>query len=546
MQDLSFVPKGPSLTVGGLSFSLEVFSFENLYILPPDAVCEQTDGRAVLRADSLRWAGGQETAGGQARLTVTGGEKCMTACVEAGIGGQTVRCVKLAIDQVPCGEVVSFIDQTPRPVDEEGILARYPEGWRSAVTPVIVLRLADGSYLYFMSLDNRVREKRFALMKRGDSLRVELIFEEAAVSMGPHVKVPDWKIGRADTIEEIYEPLRRHVERSYGLKPFEEREDAPAWLREISLVLAVHCQHWTGYIFNTYDDVLRSVQWVCRHIEGRRVLLYLPGFEGRYYWKYGGYSTDPRMGGDEGFRRLVDGAHALGVHVMPMFGINTANRGLPNFEQWGAPSEFVTPSGGRFYGSVDWDGSRHYDHNSNASLNPAAPGWQNRLVEQITGLAQAFGFDAAFLDIAAVWVNDARHELYPGILRLVRRLREHNPDFLVAGEAWYDGLAAALPLVHSGHTDGRMHYHDEPYAPLFDTYCREFSHLCLGDVSRGSTGAHELGTNPERTTPYRRGLLQTLTVVDGTLEKAPEKALAIIETAKRYAAEFLESAHRQS
>lgn len=38
MQDLSFVPKAPHLTVDGLSFSMEVFSFENLYTLPMDAV----------------------------------------------------------------------------------------------------------------------------------------------------------------------------------------------------------------------------------------------------------------------------------------------------------------------------------------------------------------------------------------------------------------------------------------------------------------------------------------------------------------------------
>lgn len=39
-----------------------------------------------------------------------------------------------------------------------------------------------------------------------------------------------------------------------------KREDVPDWAREISLVAAVHCQHWTGYIFNDYEQVLENLK----------------------------------------------------------------------------------------------------------------------------------------------------------------------------------------------------------------------------------------------------------------------------------------------
>mgnify|MGYP002581170697 FL=1 len=182
---------------------------------------------------------------------------------------------------------------------------------------------------------------------------------------------------------------------------------------------------------------------------------------------------------------------------------------------------------------------RHYDHGSNRSLNPAAPRWQNRLVAQVTGLMDEYGFDAAFFDIAAVWMNDPSHSLYEGIRKLTCRLKEHNPELLLAGEGWYDGLAACIPLLQCGHTDGVLHWHDEAYAPMFDTYARGFGHLCLGDVSRGSTGVHELGYNPIRRCPLRKGIIPTITIVDGTLEKAPEEAAVIFEDAKRYAQMFL-------
>jgi hypothetical protein len=303
----------------------------------------------------------------------------------------------------------------------------------------------------------------------------------------------------------------------------------------------VHCQHWTGYVFNTYDRVLETVRWLGDRIEPTRLLVYLPGWEGRYYWQYGDYRPDERLGGDAGFARLVRGASDLGARVMPMFGINHANRGLANFERWGAPALSSTAGGIAGGPTVDWDSSRHYDHGWGASLNPGAPTWQNRLVGQITSLADRYGFDGVFLDISAVWLNDPNHDVYAGVLRLVERIRAGRPNLLVAGEGWYDAVAAATPLMQSGHTDGVMHWHDRPYPALFDRYGRSFGHLCLGDPGRGSTGVHELGHNPITRVPVRKGLIPTVTIVEDTIAMAPDRVLEIVEDAKRYAAEHLAS-----
>lgn len=104
------------------------------------------------------------------------------------------------------------------------------------------------------------------------------------------------------------------------------------------------------------------------------------------------------------------------------------------FAAWGEPCELRTASGNFSRASVDWDGSRHYDHSSNRTLNPGALKWQNRQVKQITSLADEYGFDGAFLDIAAVWANNPNHNVYEGVCELVRKLKEDRPDFLIAGE----------------------------------------------------------------------------------------------------------------
>ena len=109
--------------------------------------------------------------------------------------------------------------------------------------------------------------------------------------------------------------------------------------------------------------------------------------------------------------------------------------------------------------------------------------------------------------------------LYDGVKQLMSRLKKFNPDMLLAGEGWYDGLAACIPLLQCGHTDGVLHWHDEAFPPMFDSYVRGFGHLCLGDVSRGSTGVHELGFNPIKRCPLRRGIIPTITITDGTLGK---------------------------
>ena len=106
------------------------------------------------------------------------------------------------------------------------------------------------------------------------------------------------------------------------------------------------------------------------------MLAFLPGWEGRYYWQYGDYRPEPRLGGVTGFRALAEGARRLGVTLMPMFGANCANTGLPGFEQWG--SAVAAALGGRalvFQGNrPDWDASRAHDPGWQAWLNPGAPG----------------------------------------------------------------------------------------------------------------------------------------------------------------------------
>lgn len=542
MQDLSFTFPNTYFHLGDYHFSVMIYTHNNAFSLrPDDTSIDCCDSRLMASAGSLLTCGGQVVAKGSAHIEAKLEQRSISVQIDASIAdpSEEIRCVKLIFDRLSIGSIVNLIDSRPRAIPAEGIRFKYPEGWRDSGTPLVILDQPDGSYLYFRSLDNRVREKTFVMAKQDGLLHAELIFESLATEMANRVRVPVWEVGFATSISSISEAHLEHIRQSYLLEDWETRSDVPSWAREISLIAAIHAQHWTGYIFNDYETILRNIKKLCEKIEPKRILVFLPGWEGRYYWKYGAYGPDDRMGGAEGFRRLCQGAKKLGVHVMPMFGINIVGVHHDGFAAWGEPSEMRTASGNINRVSVDWDGSRHFDHSSNRNLNPGAPKWQNRLVSQITSLADEYGFDGAFLDIAAVWMNDPNHNVYEGVRQLTSRLKENRPDFLLAGEGWYDGLMACIPLLQCGHTDGKLHWHDDAYAPMLNTFARDFGHLCLGDPSRFSTGVHEQGTNPEWRTPLRKGVIPTLTIVDGTLENAADRVDEIIKDAKLYAEKFL-------
>lgn len=98
---------------------------------------------------------------------------------------------------------------------------------------------------------------------------------------------------------------------------------------------------------------------------------------------------------------------------------------------------------------------------------------------------------------------------------------------------------ACIPLLQCGHADGKLHWHDDAYAPMLDTFARNFGHLCQGDPSQLSTCVHEQGTNPEWRAPLRKGVIPTLTIVDVTLENAHDRVESIIADAQAYAKFYL-------
>ena len=538
-----FKDKNPIFEFLGLKFSVQIFTDTNRYDLDDSkCVVSTQDDTFKVECSGLQWAGGQVDANGSCLVLVNKTLDGFSFNVKVR-KEEYVKRVKVLLYDQPLGEVVARRRYNGT-INETGTIYRYPNGWDDLFTPLISIKNNDGVY-YYRSLDDVVRPKTFMVKKVGDTSIVEMIFEEDARNPKYELEVPIWEIGKCQFVEDIFEKQRELIEKNYNLKTWENRDDVPEWARQISLVLSIHAMHWSGYIFNNYQDIIDKLEWFAQYIEPKRVLVYIPGFDGRYYYKYPDYTPDDRLGGEEGLTKLIDRAHKLGYHVMPMFMINGASPKSEGFDTWGIPSMYRSSNGYlRGVGSCDWDTSRSYELGCGVAVNPGAPLWQDYFVKEACHQIERYNFDAIFLDLAAIYVNDPLHSTHEGAVNIINRIHEKFPQLLISTEGWYDALSTVFPFSqcagNAGGEYGEMIYHDTPYARIFDEYNRCFGHLCLGDLAGGKNGVFESGYNySEQVLPVRKGIVPTLTILDDTITLAKDKIIKALELSKEYENKYL-------
>ena len=520
-----------SVEFAGLRFGFLVFTRENAYAL--DATTMTANGTAdvlSLKATGLTWAGGQVKAGGRVdgRLHKEGDA---VLCDVTAQMDQPIKAVTVVVRGIPRGKLSAGGGEPFDPKDDE-VLWGYPFGagdlWGDNTawglgTPLTAVQTGDGSVIALSSLDDHVRAKRFYFQPGEQGYRVELVHEVEGWLDRKTVQVPTWRIGRAASLDAAVAPHYAHLERAYHFPHWETRSDAPDWLRRIQLVVTLHGMHFTGYIFNDYARMLDILRWIGSQIPGERVLAFISAWDGRYYWDYPTYQAAPRMGGEAGFKRLIQEGQRLGFRMMPMFGANASNRKLPNFASFAdAATERV--DGDPFNLSwVDWDNDRHQE-GFGVYMNLGVASWRRWPTDRIADTIDRYGIDAYFLDIIGGWMNNTKADMHEGARAMIADLRTRYPGVLCCGEFLYDALLEFIPLYHAS------------YSPHYVPYARFFSHLSHPAPGRGSSGVHESGFgkwNPATLSLSKRpGLIPTLNIVDDTFAKYRDQMAAVIAQAK--------------
>jgi len=542
MHFYSFDMQDPIFDLGSWRVSVQIITLENIYGLDPQHChLDRQPGQWTLQCDRLSWAGQQERAQGTLTLVAQERDNQGLRVKIRATAPAKIRCVKLLVRDLPPLKVLDLVHQE-HDVPEEGLLLRYPSPG-SLRLPVLVARSldADGRAIGFRCEDPQIRAKRFALFSErelhgpeGRTL-VELIHEEDAQHFDTQVDVPTWIVEPVDEVDAFVEAQLDFAEQNLGLVPWERRTDMPRWMHDVALCVTLHGMHWSGHAFLTYDQMLGILRFVGERIEPHRVLAYIAGWEGRYYWQYGDYRPDPRLGGAEGFARLCTEARNMGIHVMPMVGGNCVNAWFPNFHAFGPDAYLKSATRNRFHGNCpDWDEARSHDTGWQAWLNPGHPAWQNELCRQILNLVDEYGFDAVYLDTLHVWTNDPDHNVFEGKRELAALLRAGRPDFLVMAENWYDGMLGVFPLFLVGWK------YEWPTPEWFGRYARTIAFLGEVEPSQGSGGVQHQRHFPYRQPTLRQRHLPTVAFIEGTLENAQAEVERAIDLGKEYARRFLD------
>lgn len=528
-QKFSYDFPEPSVVFGDYRFGFLVFTDENTYGLDRSALrADLTGDQLRITCDRFVWAGGQEKAPGKlvATLRRTGSTIEWNATVEM---NRPVKTVTTIIRGVPRGFVSFGGGGFPPQQNDSESLSGYPFGGGdlnasgSMGTPLLMIQ-TPADVFYVSSLDERVRPKRFYLAPGESSYRVEAIHEHDAWRNDTRVEVPPWRLGRAASADEAANLHMAHLEKAYSIPTWETRRDVPDWTRRIAMVTTLHGMHYTGYMFNDYAKMLDTLRWMSTQIPGERVLAFISAWDGRYYWDYPTYRVSDRMGGDAGFKRLVDEGHKLGFKIMPMYGMNSANKKL---DSWPKIADSITHKiDGNAYNLdwVDWNNDRHQD-GWLGYMNLGSDSWRNHLEGRIAEMIDRYGVDAYFLDIAGGHVNSTNGDMHEGTKKLVTDLRSRYPHVLCVGEMPYDALHAFIPMYHAGG------------GPRWQKYSKFFQHLSSPAPGRGSSGVHESGFGRfnNETLSLSPNAIPTLQVVDDTFAKHRDVMAAIIQKAKERA-----------
>lgn len=523
MQNFNFDFGDRVCEVFDLRCVFRIYTDENVYTPDPSQLSIIQEGNSfIVKSDQFASAGlfHQVSGSFQARFTKEDDEiRCdIEAHMEERIKGSVVRLIGVPKGKL-CEKYMRF-----RKADiqkNSGWCRHYPN---PLFFPVGLIQCEDDSYFYAISDDREIREKVFEVQDSDDGWTMDLHHVEDARKWGQHHRTPTWRIGQTKNEDQIFKPRINILKQNWGAKEWDRRSDVPDWARKIALVLNLHAMHWTGYIYNSYEDQLEALKTLSNMLPGEHILAYLPSWDGRYNYNWPQYEANQDLGGESGLKKLVDGAHALGIRVIPQYGAVSANRKYlpPGLHDAASRDGY----GNQYVKGVDWDGDRMPD-SYRVNANIGDPSFRQFILDKVVQNMEKYNFDGTFMDITQTFHNDPRCHITEGHLAFTQYLKEQYSDHLLFGEEIYDGLMGAYPLCHSSASNF------ESFNSYYEDYNRVTYHL-YHPAPTGSTGVYETGYQEPFLPDPEENIIPCLAIVNDTMKNNMPEVRKHIEISKAY------------
>lgn len=524
MQNFNFDFGDPIFDIFDQRCLFRIYTDENVYTPHPNSIkIQSSNSKIEIKADTFAYAGLQESKSGffHATLIQKNGEIfcSINASMDERIKGSTIRLLNVPKGNLP--EKYFKFEKASLIENQKSWIQHYPN---PLFFPAAVIQLSDHQYFYAISDDTQIREKVFEIGISNGDWYLDLHHSEDAKAWSKHHISPPWRIGTSSDPQKIFGPRIKIMKEHWGLDTWENRQDVPEWSKKIGLVVNLHAMHWTGYIYNRYEDQLNALKYLSEQLEGKHILAYLPAWDGRYNYNWPNYKVNERLGGEEAFKKLIDGGHQLGIHIIPQYGAVSANKKyLPASLHDCASRDSY---GNTYVKSIDWDGDRISDaYRINANIGH--PAFRQFLLDLIIENNHRYGFDGTFMDITQVFHNDPGHHITEGHVEFTNTLKETFDDHLLFAEEIYDGLMGAYPLNHS--YAGNL----GEFSSVFEEYNRVTYHLIHPDPA-GHTGVYESGFHAPVNLDPNLDIIPCLSITNGTIQKYPEEVKKVIHTSKAY------------
>ena len=516
MNTIGYDFKDSWITLNNLSFALRLGTADNIYA--PDAgrltVSEEPD-RVSFRASGLQWAGGQKKAEGEMTLSVAyDGKGTFSVTGSAAHTTQQGKSLVLLVRGLHVQKLIGDSDNMPvTEVSEFRHSQAFSWPGRMATMPLIFMDCGNGTEAFALSRDRQVRQKVFAA-------HYDHIFREPVLVLShredarvhtKRLELPLWEIGRGVPRGEAVQRRFSDLETHFGMKPFEKHSERQ-WVNDLKAVVNLHGVHWTGHVYMTYAQQAEALQKVCGIIPGKQVLAFLPAWEGPYYHESPDMRASDELGGDEGLKALVQTAHDLGAHIIPMLdGPNLADEAFLRKHDL-MDARMKSPDGDpKIQNWVDWNADLFYEK-MGWIVNFGHPGFNRKLTEICSNLIETYGFDGIFLDGAIRWENCPDYSPYEGMKAWARAMKQKFPGALLMGEDGYDllwnefGLFATF-MQPLGLENAMLRYTRQSWYLAFP-------------APGGSGGIHEQAWySPTADGKMKEYIIPTVSIVGDTLDK---------------------------
>ena len=493
---IGFDFKDPYMEFDGLRFAVRLSTENNIYCPDPKNlhIEETSPGELNLSCDMLLAAGGQISSPGTLKLKILSSvENRISFTAEGSHPTEKCKTILVLIKGI---DVKSFVSEYPQAKGvnqfskSKNIRVSYPS--RSATMPLVFINTPEKEW-FVLSKDKLIRRKGFGCFY--DHLNqqpvVVLSHDEDSRSLSRTIVSPAWNVGSGHTRIEIVAERCKDLETSFTLVPY-VKKDHTEWIDSLKLVAFFHGIHWTGHMFNTYEQMGDQLEWLCETIEGKHIMAFLPAWDGRYYNTYPEHKPDERMGGADGLKQFVARARKLGVKVVLMLG--GPNLATFSFleEQEMEDAAMKGPDGyPQVQNWLDWNADLSIE-TMGLIMNFGHPRYREFMLTKTAELFDNYDVDGVFLDGTLRWENCPDYSPYEGMIQYTQEIRKRYPTKLIMGEDGYDAVYGLFDMFHtSGGPLGLENY--------LLRYTRQFYYLSY-PAENGSAGIHEIGWSSDSPT----------------------------------------------